>query len=88
MIEVLKFSANWCGPCRVLANNLKGVEGITSINIDTDIDLARENNVRSVPVLVFKVDDKEIHREVGIISKEKYQSLITELETDIRWSEK
>ena len=25
-IEVLKFSATWCGPCRVLAQTLKDVE--------------------------------------------------------------
>ena len=28
MIEILKFSATWCGPCRVLSSILKDVEGI------------------------------------------------------------
>ena len=40
-IEVLKFSASWCGPCRVLAHTLEGVEGITPIDIDTNMETAR-----------------------------------------------
>jgi len=88
MIEVLKFSANWCGPCRVLANNLKGVEGITSINIDTDMELAKEHNVRSVPLMIFKVDGKEVHRQVGVISKDRYESLLIELGNDLKWNNK
>ena len=71
MIEVLKFSATWCGPCKMLSKTLEGVEGITNVDIDTQMDLAKEHKVRSVPVIVFKVDDKEVHRTVGAISKEK-----------------
>lgn len=78
-IEVLKFSATWCGPCRVLAHNLEGVEGITSVDIDQDMETARQHNVRNVPLLVFKKNGKEVHRSVGVISKEKYQSIVTEI---------
>jgi thioredoxin 1 len=78
-IEVLKFSATWCGPCRVLAQNLEGVEGITSIDIDKDMETARLHNVRSVPLLVFKKNGKEVHRQTGAISKEQYQALLTEI---------
>jgi thioredoxin-like negative regulator of GroEL len=78
-IEVLKFSARWCGPCLVLAQNLEGVEGITSIDIDKDMETARLHNVRSVPLLVFKKNGKEVHRQTGAISKEQYQALLTEI---------
>jgi thioredoxin 1 len=78
-IEVLKFSASWCGPCRVLAQILEGVEGITPIDIDNDMETARLHNVRSVPTLVFKKDGKEIHRVSGAIPLDKYNQIIDEI---------
>lgn len=78
-IEVLKFSADWCGPCKVLAQNLEGVNGIINIDIDSNIEIARQHNVRNVPLLVFKKNGKEVHRSSGIISKEQYQALVTEI---------
>jgi len=80
-IEVLKFSANWCGPCRTLSTILKGVEGITEVNVDQNRDLAAEYNVRRVPLLVFKVDGKEVYRHSGSITRNRYEQLIEEIET-------
>ncbi len=78
-IEVLKFSASWCGPCRVLAQTLKDVEGITPVDIDTEMETARLHNVRSVPTLVFKKDGKEVHRVSGAIPLDKYNQILDEI---------
>ena len=78
-IEVLKFSATWCGPCRMLTQILEGVEGITPIDIDTNMETAREHNVRSVPTLVFKKDGKEVHRISGAISLDRYNEILNEI---------
>ena len=79
MIEVLKFSATWCGPCRVLSQTLKEVEGITNIDIEKDMETARKYNVRQVPMLVFLKDGAEQARISGAISKQKYDQILTEL---------
>ena len=78
-IEVLKFSAKWCPPCRVLAQTLEGVEGITPIDIDEAMETAREHNVRTVPTLVFKKDGKEVHRISGAISLDRYNQILDEI---------
>lgn len=78
-IEVLKFSASWCGPCKVLSQNLEGIEGITNIDIDKNMEMAKEHNVRGVPMLVFKKDGKEVHRQTGLISKQQYAAILTKI---------
>ena len=63
----------------MLAHTLEGVEGITPIDIDTNMETAREHNVRSVPTLVFKKDGKEVHRISGSISLDRYNEILNEI---------
>lgn len=78
-LEVLKFSASWCGPCRVLAQTLAGVKGITNIDIDTNMETARKYNVRKVPTMVFLKDGEEVHRVSGTITLDKYNQILDEI---------
>ena len=78
-IEVLKFSATWCGPCRVLANTLKDVEGITNIDIDKDRETPVKYGIRSVPTLVFLKDGKEVHRQSGNMPLSMYNQILDEI---------
>jgi thioredoxin 1 len=77
-IEVLKFYANWCGPCRVLSQRLEGEE-LTEINIDTEHKVAVKYKVRSIPVLVFIKDGEEVHRTTGLITKNEYDLILNEI---------
>jgi len=78
-IEVLKFSATWCGPCKVLANILKDVEGITNIDIDKDRETPVKYGIRSVPTLVFLKDGKEVHRQSGNMPLTMYKEILDEI---------
>ena len=78
-VEVLKFSATWCGPCRVLAQTLKDVEGITNIDIDKDRETPVKYGIRSVPTLVFLKDGKEVHRQSGNMPLDMYQQILDEI---------
>ena len=78
-VEVLKFSATWCGPCRVLAQTLKDVEGITNIDIDKDQETPRKYGIRSVPTLVFLKDGVEVHRQSGNMPLQMYQQILNEI---------
>jgi len=78
-IEVLKFSANWCTPCKLLSATLKDVEGVKEIDIDKNRELTAEYGVRSVPTLVFLEDGKEVERKTGLMSLGQYQEIINRL---------
>ena len=78
-VEILKFSATWCGPCRVLSSILKDVEGITNVDIDQQKDLAIEHNVRSVPTMIFLRDGEQVERTTGVITLNKYNEIINNL---------
>jgi len=74
-VEVLKFSATWCGPCRVLAQTLKDVEGITNIDIDKDQETPRKYGIRSVPTIKGFNNGKEVHHSVGLLREEQIKTL-------------
>ena len=77
-IEVLKFSATWCEPCKVLAKNLEGVEGIRNIDVNENMELSAQYGVRNIPLLVFLKQGKELGRMSGAITKEKYEEILNE----------
>ena len=78
-VEVLKFSATWCGPCRVLAQTLKDVEGITNIDIEKEQEIARKYGIRSVPTMVFLKNGKEVHRQSGNMPLSMYNQILNEI---------
>ena len=78
-IKVLKFSATWCTPCKVLSGILKDVEGITNVDIDQDRQLAIDYQVKSVPTMVFLKDGVEMERTTGLITVATYNQIINKL---------
>jgi thioredoxin 1 len=76
-MKVLKFYADWCGPCKALTRIIeiageKVTIPVENVNIDENIFLAQEFKVRSVPTMIL-VDDteNEIKRHVGLVNEEK-----------------
>ena len=82
MIELKKFHAVWCGPCRVLNpvfDQLKNQNtniSFTHIDIDEEPQEASDSNVRSVPTIIVEKDGVEVDRFVGVQSFDTYQNSI------------
>jgi thioredoxin len=66
-VKLLKFWAEWCFPCKVMApivekvldeEDFNNVE-LISINIEEDPDAAREYHIRAIPTLLL-VNDENI----------------------------
>ena len=69
MKKVIKFSAPWCGPCKVLSKIISTIETdveIEEIDIETNKELAVEYSVRGVPLMVMLEDGVEIRRLPGV----------------------
>ena len=81
-LEVLKFYADWCGPCKILSQRLEGEEHITNINIEKDHETAIKHNIRNIPTLIFFRDGVQVHRTTGLITKHEYDNIIDEIKID------
>ena len=90
MIEVIKFGAEWCGPCKVIAPTIKSlkekydaIEGsdvsIVNIDIDENPELAEKYKVRNIPTLVFVKGDEVLVKKVGVVTESEIEEIIKSL---------
>ena len=85
MLEILYFSAPWCGPCKALKPIIDKIESeldsnkvlIKRINVDDEAKLSIEHEISSVPTFIFIKDKKIVGRFTGVKSMKEIQSLIS-----------
>jgi thioredoxin 1 len=69
MKKILRFTADWCNPCKQLTENITRAElivPIETIDIDENTELATKYGVRNLPTMLLMIDDVEISRLVGL----------------------
>lgn len=81
-MKLYKAAASWCGPCKALSMTLLDVEHplvetMEEVDIDKNMDFARQYNIRSVPTMILVEDDgTEVRRVNGAISKDKIKEFL------------
>jgi thioredoxin 2 len=72
---LVDFWAPWCGPCRVVAPELKKVASALSgrlivAKVDTDVvdDVSMRFGIRSIPTLILFKSGTEVHRVSGAMA--------------------
>lgn len=80
-MKVLKFYAEWCGPCKslssVIENYYTGDVPIESIDIDSNMDMAAQYQVRSVPLCVLLDDNgNELKRQTGVMMIDQFEDFL------------
>lgn len=76
MIKVIKFGADWCGPCKMLEPTIVSlkekynVEGgdveIVSTDVDVDFEISEKYGIRNVPTIIFEKNGVVVERMVGV----------------------
>lgn len=69
-ITVIKFWAEWCGPCKALAPQYESISDDTSalfceMEVDENPDAAEECNIKSLPTVIVYLKGEELKRFVG-----------------------
>jgi thioredoxin 1 len=87
---VLDLFATWCGPCKIMLNNLTKVNeslikesngspiyNIYKYDIDTDKDFVMtELGIRSVPTIKIFKEGKEVFSKAGVMAPNEVMSLL------------
>ena len=82
MNMILYFTADWCGPCKQTKpiveelNREQIMAKFFIIDVDSEIEMAKDFEIRSVPTFVVMKDNLEIHRTTGAKTRQQLEELI------------
>ncbi|WMW23909.1 thioredoxin family protein [Methanolobus sediminis] len=72
-VELLDFSATWCGPCKMQKPHLEKVEAelagqieVKVVDVDQNQSLAAQYGIQAVPTLIILKDGEIVKRFTGL----------------------
>ena len=86
-LVLVDFSAEWCGPCKMMSPILKELKQqlkdsikIVKIDVDKNQTLAAKYQVRGVPTLMIFKDSIQVWKQSGVIQTNELVQIINNLE--------
>lgn len=80
-VTLVDFFANWCGPCKMLGEELEEMKDVKIIKIDTDTHegLAREHGVMSIPYVEIYKNKELVTKFIGFKTKDEIEEILKNL---------
>ena len=82
---IVDFWAPWCGPCRMVAPILDKLAKeyadkviIAKVNTDEDPEWAGRYGVQGIPTMLFVVNGKAVHSQVGALPEKPLRELFNQ----------
>ena len=82
MKMILYFTADWCNPCKQTKpiveelNREQIMAKFFIIDVDSEIEMAKDFEIKSVPTFVVIKNNKEIHRVTGAQTRQQLEELV------------
>ena len=80
---IVDFWATWCGPCRMIAPILEDIANenvgkikVSKINVDEEMELARQFKIEAIPTLLIFKNGNLVNKALGLLAKEEILALV------------
>jgi thioredoxin 1 len=87
MIQLIKFGAEWCSPCKLMIPIIENLQSkynvedsdikIISVDVDQNLDLAKTYRIQSVPTVIILKNNKIVFRKSGVMQESQIELEIT-----------
>jgi thioredoxin 1 len=82
-LAVIDFSAEWCGPCRLVSPIIHELAGeyqdrivAGEVNVDENPQITAQYKVRNIPTVLYMKNGEVVDKQVGAVPKSVYRSLV------------
>ena len=81
MITAYYFTADWCNPCKKVRPIVEEINRETSakfqiIDVDSEPDLVKRFEIRSVPTFILIENNQEVNRITGAQTRDQLEKFI------------